>query len=368
MDKKARIALIAALVLVAALVISLAVAKPESRGLAECKDGSDNDGDGLTDWPDDPGCQNKNDKTETNPEIECDDGVDNADADSLVDYNDLGCSGPTDDDEIDGECDDTTDNDGDLATDYPNDGGCTGYTDNDESNCGDDVCEGGEDCDTCPADCLDAGQVCCNGVAYTGDCCDTNDCTPPETCVDYYCIITDSCSDTDGGIVTETFGTASGYLNETYYSDDDYCVDSSNIMEYYCTGNYEYSTQESCGTDFYGANYCYNDDVYHDFTDFFCSSGACDSSVTPVLVEDCTGEEVCVSGECIIPDSCSSTDGGDITIQGTTSGYLNEQYYEDTDYCNGTWVTEYYCNGDYEDSFPFDCTWNFTSCINGACV
>ncbi|MBW2990505.1 hypothetical protein KY348_02250 [Candidatus Woesearchaeota archaeon] len=302
MDKKARIALITALVLVAILVISLAVAKPGGRAKKECMDGIDNDGDG----------------------------------------------------------------DIDLA-----DAGCDNKQDNDESNCGDDVCEGEEDCDNCAADCLDIGQVCCNGTAYTGDCCDDNDCTPPATCISHVCTIEDSCSDTDGGIVIGTFGTTSGYLNEVPYSNDDYCVDAGNVMEYYCTGDYEYSTQESCGTDFYGSNYCDSGDVYRDFTDYFCSSGVCDSSVTPELVEDCTGAEVCLDGECVIPDSCSDTDGGwDTLTQGTASGYLSETYYEDTDYCiDSTNLREYYCIGDYEYYSDWDCSMNITtSCNNGACV
>ena len=51
------------------------------------------------------------------------------------------------------ECNDEIDNDGDGDIDYPGDVGCTGYLDNDETNCGDGVCEGGENFVTCGADC-----------------------------------------------------------------------------------------------------------------------------------------------------------------------------------------------------------------------
>jgi hypothetical protein len=84
-----------------------------------CRDEIDNDGDGYTDWPNDPGCDSKNDNSELNPDIECDDGIDN-DGDNAIDYNDSGCNGPTD---------------------------------NDETDCGDGVCEGGETSETCPEDC-----------------------------------------------------------------------------------------------------------------------------------------------------------------------------------------------------------------------
>ncbi len=57
--------------------------------LAYCFDGLDNDLDGLTDFPDDPGCRGSGSIRE---DPQCDDGVDN-DGDSLVDLADPGCLG-----------------------------------------------------------------------------------------------------------------------------------------------------------------------------------------------------------------------------------------------------------------------------------
>ena len=102
-----------------AFALVLPMMAEAGRVTAACRDGSDNDGDGYTDWPADPGCANKNDKSELNPAIECDDGSDN-DGDSATDMADTGCSSPTD---------------------------------NDETDCGDGVCEGGETSGTCPQDC-----------------------------------------------------------------------------------------------------------------------------------------------------------------------------------------------------------------------
>ena len=51
------------------------------------------------------------------------------------------------------KCFDGIDNDGDGQIDYPNDSGCNDSSDNDKSNCGDLICEGGETCDNCIADC-----------------------------------------------------------------------------------------------------------------------------------------------------------------------------------------------------------------------
>jgi len=65
----------------------------------QCNDGDDNDSDGLTDYPNDPGCTDPGDDNETDPQ--CLDGLDN-DSDGLVDYpDDTGCTSLTDDDETD---------------------------------------------------------------------------------------------------------------------------------------------------------------------------------------------------------------------------------------------------------------------------
>lgn len=132
MDKKAKIATVVTLAIVALVVLSVVLAAKGPQ--KACSDGQDNDGDTYTDWPNDPGCGSRNDNSELNPLVECDDG---------------------------------SDNDGDSNIDYPDDSGCSSPTDNDETDCGDSTCEGGEACDVCVADCgycdscsdTDGGQV-----------------------------------------------------------------------------------------------------------------------------------------------------------------------------------------------------------------
>jgi spore coat protein A len=65
--------------------------------VADCQDGIDNDGDGLTDFSgDDPGCSAATDVSEKAPTRVCDDGIDN-DGDGLIDFpDDPDCTGPTD--------------------------------------------------------------------------------------------------------------------------------------------------------------------------------------------------------------------------------------------------------------------------------
>lgn len=272
----------------------------------------------------------------------CNDGKDN-DGDTYTDWpNDPGCSSKADTSELNLniECDDGSDNDGDSAIDYPDDAGCSSPTDNDETNCGDGVCEGPETQENCPQDC---GEP-------------------------------DSCSDTDGGNVITVFGTVSGYFNNTPYSNDDYCVDASIILEYYCSGSYKQNQQQSCGTDGYlGNNYCMNNSVYKDWRDYYCSGGECDHTDTPTLQETC--QYGCTNGTCNSPpNSCSDTDGGFVvTLQGTVSGYYGGNPYSYDDYCLGgnmsNWVQEYYCTGNQWTTYGYNCLYsNLTTCSNGACV
>jgi len=159
----------------------------------------------------------------------------------------------------------------------------------------------------------------------------------------------DTCSDTDGGNYITVFGTASGYYGGTPYSNGDYCVDDSNIMEYYCSGNYKQNSQQSCGTDGYiGSNFCMYGDVYRNYTDYYCSGGACYWNNT-----------------------CSDTDGGIVyTVKGTASGYRNTLPYNFTDVClSGTMLMERYCSGLYMYNQTKNCLDNVTTqCLDGACA
>lgn len=62
-----------------------------------CSDGQDNDFDGLTDFPADPGCKSPEDDDETT--AQCSDGIDN-DNDGQIDLADTGCRDGDDNDEL----------------------------------------------------------------------------------------------------------------------------------------------------------------------------------------------------------------------------------------------------------------------------
>ncbi len=110
-------------------------------GGPQCSDGIDNDGDGLIDFPDDPGCISTEDDSEDSPTSpQCSDGRDN-DGDGKIDYpNDPGCFAPQQDDETDDcpsgpdcpQCGNGIDDDGNGLIDYPMDPGCSAASDNTE--------------------------------------------------------------------------------------------------------------------------------------------------------------------------------------------------------------------------------------------
>lgn len=69
-------------------------ATPES--IYECADGIDNDGDGMTDYPDDPSCSSATDNTEAPYDYtQCNNGIDD-DADGYIDLNDPSCDNLSD--------------------------------------------------------------------------------------------------------------------------------------------------------------------------------------------------------------------------------------------------------------------------------
>lgn len=87
-----------------------------------CSNGADDDGDGLADFPSDPGCDSAGDLSERSPAFACDNGLDD-DGDGLGDFpSDPGCFEPIAALESP-QCDDDLDNDGDGAVDW--DGGPT---------------------------------------------------------------------------------------------------------------------------------------------------------------------------------------------------------------------------------------------------
>ncbi len=106
-------------------------------GATQCNDGTDNDANGLTDYPNDLGCTSAADPTEAgySTATQCADGVDN-DANGFTDFSsDQGCTSASDTSEsgYHTQCTDGIDNDGNSVTDFSSDQGCSSKTDTTEA-------------------------------------------------------------------------------------------------------------------------------------------------------------------------------------------------------------------------------------------
>lgn len=104
---------------------------PEGVALPACANEADDDGDGVADFPYDPGCIGRGDADEADPAAPpaCANRLDD-DADGVVDFPaEPGCQGRGDDDETNPraapQCSNRLDDDQDALADYPGDPGCT---------------------------------------------------------------------------------------------------------------------------------------------------------------------------------------------------------------------------------------------------
>ncbi len=105
-----------------------------------------------------------------------------------------------------------------------------------------------------------------------------------------------------------------GYTGKPYCSKDDvyedivtYNCNNPGTATSYCSASYKDVFKQDCGTDESGANYCYDNDVYSNFTDKGCLSGACFTNTSKQKVSEC-GIDGCSGGSCI------NVDRPDLTI------------------------------------------------------
>ncbi|HLC66749.1 MAG TPA: hypothetical protein VJK52_03870, partial [Candidatus Nanoarchaeia archaeon] len=177
----------------------------------ECDNGVDDpsDTDTAADFPNDWGCASPTDETELNDDpafaFECDDGQNN-DLDGLVDMEDPGCSDMNDPFETMGvQCDNGIDDaDADIYADWPRDLGCESPSDTDENDGGTPTCEDGiKNQDETDVDCGGICDPCADGLQCgTGPNADEN--CQSELCNDGVC---ESCPD-DGQGIAKSHGPA----------------------------------------------------------------------------------------------------------------------------------------------------------------
>jgi hypothetical protein len=105
--------------------------------------------------------------------------------------------------------------------------------------CGNNECETGEACTSCPQDCGSCPTT--TTIKITTTTVPTTTTLLPTTTTFLPNItttkITDSCTDTDGGVKYDVQGTVSGYHLGNPFSYTDYCINDL-LKEYYCLTYY----------------------------------------------------------------------------------------------------------------------------------
>ncbi len=214
MNKKAQVAGIIAVVVLAVAIIGVALYTTNMTGRAvankpQCSDAIDNDGDGRCDYITTKRCRDGSQVGDA----QCSSSSDNKEA---PDCTSEVCDG------IDNNCDSQIDNG--LGSTTCGLGTCQRTVQN---------CAGG------------ALQTCTPGSPSPEECGDNidNDC---DGLVDEGCGIPDSCTDSDGGNIQRVKGSVSGHLNSALYNNTDTCITNTTLQEYYCTGSYANNATAKC--------------------------------------------------------------------------------------------------------------------------
>jgi hypothetical protein len=210
-------------------------------------------------------------------------------------------------------------------------------------------------------------------------------CSAGYTCDDGACTEA-TCTDTESGSGEYTAGTVTkGGIDYT-----DYCINSNEINEFYCSGNTVASITLTCDSDYECAGgicvstECYDDDggsdkytqgtVSYDDTDYtdYCTDADsvreyyCSAEEVHYATLDCPDGYACDDGECIVTDECEETDDGNDEYEfGTTTfgGYDYEDYCDDDET-----LIEFFCDGDYSiDYDEIECDSGY-ECDDGECI
>ena len=156
------------------------------------------------------------------------------------------------------------------------------------------------DCQGCCS--YHGGVICRNGVTMCADgsplsntciakgC---NMCIPPPSIA---CYSNSDCG-TDGYIDNPVCNSDDVYQNYRTHT----CFNAGTSSSF-CSHSDTYKKTSECGEDEYSATYCYDTDVYRDFTDRGCSSGKCLETTTQEKIEEC-GTAVCEDNLCKLSKS-----------------------------------------------------------------
>ncbi len=180
--------------------------------------------------------------------------------------------------------------------------------------CGDGNCSVDESCANCTTDCLGTGEVCCDAIAYTGDCCVDVDCTSPNTCVSHTCTapahycgdgncdLDESCANcsADCLLAGEVCCDGINYIGNCCV--DANCTSPQTCVDHTCTTLTHYCGDGTCDANETCANCAEDCEGKQDGCDseYLCCYGSC------AFV--CSSDDDCLTGTvCRDPGTCNAT-------------------------------------------------------------
>ena len=214
--------------------------------------------------------------------------------------------------------------------------GCNSINDNDCSvNCGNGICESGENCGNCLADCsCPSGEICCSGSCTTPPCSLNSDCNDYNSCTTDICnsagTCSASCSNTQIVSCINNDGCCPSGCNSI--NDNDCSVNCGNgicesgencgncLVDCPCPSG-EICCSGSCTTPPCSLNSDCND--YNSCTTDICNSaGTCSASCSNTQIVSCINNDGCCPSGCnsINDNDCSVNCGNGICESGENCG------------------------------------------------
>lgn len=240
--------------------------------------------------------------------------------------------------------------------DWCGDGECQYYTDSAS-------CVNGqimpEDCGSCPEDCLDSGNVCCDGVEIDGgECCTDSDCSPGEECSSYECVTSSGQGEKDAN------GQACDYDSECQSDWCSYvCCEHGKPC---CASDYNCQPDYQCGPDHYcirrtvnnkaaGGSCVYNTECQSGW----CSYGVCCAYGKRCCLysSECGSGQTCGSGFYCVEPAASQYSNGHSCLHGSDCSSGNCE----NDVCCAYGKT--CCSYDYECPSDYACSLDYFYCV-----
>ncbi len=143
--------------------------------------------------------------------------------------------------------------------------------------------------------------------------------------------------------------------NDVYQWYREYTCNNPGTEQSFCSDESNIIMKEDCREDSHSDNYCYDNDVYQNFTDRGCSDGACFENTTTQKVQEC-GAEGCLDGECVYVECYNDSECGVNDYVGDSSCQEDNVWQNYITYtCNNAGTGDSYCSNSTALELKEDC-------------